>query len=154
MKGTSFWPSLLFSGLHFLAQSWNEVGENSSHIAQTLQSFLESHTGILWLLVGVTYLLIGSQPRVSIDTAEKGSLVGISRLLIFTLSMAALLLKFCLTQAMSPELVSCFPEFLIVAAQNVDLTSASRALFTGLIGALVYELLRPGRGDVRKQGTA
>ncbi|CAJ2507716.1 Uu.00g089020.m01.CDS01 [Anthostomella pinea] len=134
-----------------LSLSWNEVGEHRSEAARAIQGFLGANTGSLWLLVVAAFFSTGSHP---LDGKRPTSVLSISRLPSHVLSLAAPIFKFASTYAQSPELVASAPEWVKDAVAEVDLTFASRVLFTGLASALIVELFRPRKSTSSRKGTS
>jgi ethanolaminephosphotransferase len=114
---------------------WNQTGQKHAGEADIVHDFFPSHHVIMWLLVLVTYLVVGIQLA---RTSFSGSIIGEGDLaLAFVMILPAVIFKLNFTQADAPELVLGLGEQLRSVSANIDLVTQARVVFVMLTLALI-----------------
>jgi ethanolaminephosphotransferase len=120
---------------HRLMVRWNQTGQKHAGEADIVHAFFPEHHVIMWLLVLVTYLVVGVQLA---RTSFSGSIIGEGDLaLAFVMILPAVVFKLNFTQADAPELVLGLGEQLRGVTANIDLVSQARVVFAMLTLALI-----------------
>jgi ethanolaminephosphotransferase len=120
---------------HRLMVRWNQTGQKHAGEADIVHAFFPSHHVIMWLLVLVTYLVVGVQLA---RTSFSGSIIGEGDLaLAFVMILPAVIFKLNFTQADAPELVLGLGEQLRSVSANIDLVTQARVVFVMLTLALI-----------------
>ena len=120
---------------HRLMVRWNQTGQKHAGEADIVHAFFPSHHVIMWLLVLVTYLVVGVQLA---RTSFSGSIIGEGDLaLAFVMILPAVIFKLNFTQADAPELVLGLGEQLRGVSADIDLVTQARVVFVMLTLALI-----------------
>lgn len=120
---------------HRIMLRWNQTGQKHSGEPDIAHTFFPSHHVLMWLLILVTYLVVGLQLA---RTCLRSATIGDADLAIaFVVILPAVVFKLNFTQADAPELVLGLGENLRKVTANIDLVSQARVVFVMLTLCLI-----------------
>lgn len=135
---------------HRLMLRWNQTGQKHSGEPDIAHNFFPSHHVLMWLLILITYLVVGVQLA---RTCLRSATIGDADLAIaFVVILPAVVFKLNFTQADAPELVLGLGENLRAVTANIDLVSQARVVFVMLTLCLIVASLE-AKWSSKKQTT-
>jgi ethanolaminephosphotransferase len=135
---------------HRLMVRWNQTGQKHAGEPDIVHEFFPSHHVLMWILILVTYLVVGYQLA---RTCLRSTLIGDADLAIaFVSILPAVVFKLNFTQADAPELVLGLGGQLRAVTADLDLLTQARVVFVMLTLCLIIAVVE-ARWNRGKQGS-
>jgi hypothetical protein len=129
---------------------WNQTGQKHAGEPDIVHEFFPSHHVLMWILILVTYLVVGYQLA---RTCLRSTLIGDADLAIaFVSILPAVVFKLNFTQADAPELVLGLGGQLRAVTADLDLLTQARVVFVMLTLCLIIAVVE-ARWNRGKQGS-
>ncbi|KAI2613392.1 alkaline phosphatase-like protein [Hypoxylon sp. NC1633] len=123
--------------LQYLTQCWNQSGDTTYPIVDTIHDILFENPLLLWNFALVAYTLWANSMATHLGTNKL-----LSRIVSFGLCLVAVVFKICATQRDNPELLIFTPDWVKNSMLGVDQTQLLRMMWICMFGCLVYLIAR------------
>lgn len=117
-----------------LVRGWNQTGQKHAGEPDIVKSFIVTAPSLLWTLVGMTYLVVGSQIHRRLVSMPSG----VSFLVTAFLVLSAFAFKLAFTHEDSPELAVGVLEQANALLPEISLINRARLVFSGLVATAIY----------------
>lgn len=114
-----------------LVRGWNQTGQKFAGEPDIVHTFIATSPGLLWALVGATYLWIARDLR----NGFSGLPAAVSFVIATGLALAAFAFKLAYTSEDAPELVSGLTLKILDYLPKASLVARAQAIFIGLASA-------------------